>query len=49
MSAPYGYDVAFSFAGEDRQMVKSLALRLKQPFTIAIGRLNVGAKTYRRY
>lgn len=30
MPSTYDYDVAFSFAGEDRQIVESLAVRLKQ-------------------
>ena len=30
MATQYDYDVAFSFAGEDRQIVESLANRLKQ-------------------
>ena len=30
MAEKYDYDVAFSFAGDDRQIVESLANRLKQ-------------------
>jgi len=30
MTMEYDYDVAFSFAGEDRRIVESLAARLKQ-------------------